>query len=57
MKELQDMTVEELEAKKEHILRSNAHWMSCQDGSYGAALHGAGYIKVTTELESRGVLT
>jgi len=57
MKELQDMTVEELEAKKEHILRSNAHWLSCQDGSYGAALHGAGYIKVTTELESRGVLT
>ena len=32
------------------ILSTNAHWKSCQDGSYEMALHNSGYYDLLDEI-------
>ena len=51
----QELTLADLEKKRDTILAQCAGWQRCQDGSYEMALHYAGLDKVDTELESRGV--
>ena len=46
-----EMTLEELEKKKNLILASCQHWMSCNDGSYEMALDGCGYYKILDEIK------
>jgi len=44
-----------LQARAKAILESQAHWKSCQDGSYEMALHNSGYwntVEKIKELES-----
>jgi hypothetical protein len=47
--------LETLRARAEAILKAQAHWKSCQDGSYEMALHNSGYwntVEKIKELES-----
>ncbi len=37
------MNIDEIKAKMEELKAKNAHWKSCQDGSYEMALDRAGY--------------
>ena len=49
--------LETLQARVKAILESQAHWKSCQDGSYEMALHNSGYWDVLEQikkLENRG---
>ena len=48
-----DKTTEQLEQLLKSILATNEHWKSCQDGSYGMALHYSDYSKVMTEIKRR----
>ena len=43
--------LETLQARAKAILESNAHWKSCQDGSYEMALHYAGYQKTLEKIK------
>jgi len=56
VKNLKEMTVEQLLIERDRIEKSCAHWEDSQDGSHGAALYAAGYNDVYKELRLRGVL-
>jgi len=43
--------LETLQARAKAILESNAHWKSCQDGSYEMALHYAGYRETLEKIK------
>jgi hypothetical protein len=43
--------LETLQARAKAILESNAHWKSCQDGSYEMALHYAGYQETVEKIK------
>ena len=42
--------LETLQARLKSILESNAHWKSCQDGSYEMALHNSGYWETVEKI-------
>lgn len=42
--------LESLKLQAKRILDNNAHWKSCQDGSYEMALHNAGYHNVMNKI-------
>ena len=43
--------LETLQARLNSILESNAHWKSCQDGSYEMALHNSGYWETVEKIK------
>ena len=43
--------LETLQARAKAILESQAHWKSCQDGSYEMALHYAGYQETLEKIK------
>ena len=43
--------LETLQTRLKSILESNAHWKSCQDGSYEMALHYAGYQETLEKIK------
>ena len=43
--------LETLQARVKAILESNAHWKSCQDGSYEMALHNSGYWETVEKIK------
>ena len=43
------MTIEEMKQKLDEIAKKNAHWKTCQDGSYEMALNEDGYWKLLDE--------
>lgn len=51
--------LKEIEERMEYIRNKNAHWKSCQDGSYEMAMDMDGYYKLRDEYqqlkESQGV--
>lgn len=51
--DIKNLTVDQLKDLRKKILDSNAHWKSCQDGSYEMALHYSGLQQVDEELKSR----
>jgi hypothetical protein len=44
--------IAELEVLLKNLLDRNAHWKSCQDGSYEMALDMSGYYKLKNELKA-----
>ena len=49
----QELTLADLEKKRDTILAQCAGWQRCQDGSYEMALHYAGFNEVCTEINLR----
>lgn len=47
---LEEKILQRLKERAESIHSSNAHWKSCQDGSYEMALSHAGYYEVLKEI-------
>ena len=43
--------LETLQTRAKAILESNAHWKSCQDGSYEMALHNSGYWEIVEKIK------
>ena len=43
--------LETLQTRLNSILESNAHWKSCQDGSYEMALHNSGYWETVEKIK------
>ena len=43
--------LETLQARAKSILESQAHWKSCQDGSYEMALHNSGYSEILEKIK------
>ena len=43
--------LETLQARVKAILESQAHWKSCQDGSYEMALHNSGYWETVEKIK------
>jgi len=46
------MTEQEIIDEMEKIKKAQAHWKSCQDGSYEMALHYAGYTRLRDQLKA-----
>ena len=48
---MSEFTLEELEAQAAAILAYNAHWKSCQDGSYEMAMHNSRYYQILERIK------
>lgn len=46
------MNIDEIKAKMEELKAKNAHWKSCQDGSYEMALDRSGYYDLLAQYNS-----
>jgi hypothetical protein len=49
---INELRIEEIKKEMKEIRNKNEYLVSCQDGSYGAALHACGYQKLMDELET-----
>jgi DNA modification methylase len=49
---INELRIEEIKKEMQEIRDKNEYWVSCQDGSYGAALHACGYQELADELET-----
>ena len=50
---IRELTLEQLEDKKQNIEERLSHWKNCQDGSYEMSLSFSGYWDVDAEIQRR----
>jgi len=56
MSDYEELADDEVLAKMKDIRERNAHWKSCQDGSYEYAMEVSGYYELFDIAEERGLI-